>query len=39
LAVETAMKLLDGRHTDPVRLLPPTLVERDSCGAPPAPGS
>ena len=34
LAVETAMKLLDGRHTDPVRLLPPTLVERDSCGAP-----
>ncbi|MEV6851759.1 LacI family DNA-binding transcriptional regulator [Actinoplanes sp. NPDC051411] len=34
LAVETAMKLLDGRHTDPVRLLPPTLVERDSCGSP-----
>jgi DNA-binding LacI/PurR family transcriptional regulator len=34
LAVETAMKLLDGRHTDPVRLLPPTLVERESCGSP-----
>ena len=34
LAVETAMRLLDGRHTDPVRLLPPTLVERDSCAAP-----
>jgi DNA-binding LacI/PurR family transcriptional regulator len=34
LAVETAMKLLDGRHTDPVRLLPPTLVERASCGSP-----
>jgi DNA-binding LacI/PurR family transcriptional regulator len=34
LAVETAMKLLDGRTTEPVRLLPPTLVERESCGAP-----
>jgi DNA-binding LacI/PurR family transcriptional regulator len=34
LAVETAMKLLDGRHTDPVRLLAPTLVERESCGSP-----
>jgi DNA-binding LacI/PurR family transcriptional regulator len=31
LAVETAMRLLDGRHIDPVRLLPPTLVERESC--------
>ncbi|MBM2620238.1 LacI family DNA-binding transcriptional regulator [Actinoplanes sp. LDG1-06] len=30
LAVETAMKLLDGRQTEPVRLLPPTLVERES---------
>lgn len=35
LAVETAMKLLDGRHTEPVRLLPPTLVERDSTARPP----
>jgi DNA-binding LacI/PurR family transcriptional regulator len=34
LAVETAMKLLDGRFTDPVRLLAPTLVERESCGSP-----
>jgi len=34
LAVQTAMKLLDGRHTEPVRLLPPTLVERDSCARP-----
>jgi DNA-binding LacI/PurR family transcriptional regulator len=34
LAVETVMKLLDGRHTEPIRLLPPTLVERDSCTAP-----
>jgi DNA-binding LacI/PurR family transcriptional regulator len=34
LAVETAMKLLDGRHTEPVRLLAPTLVERESCSAP-----
>ena len=34
LAVETAMKLLDGRHTEPVRLLPPTLVERDSVRSP-----
>ena len=34
LAVETVMKLLDGRHTEPVRLLPPTLVERESCAAP-----
>jgi DNA-binding LacI/PurR family transcriptional regulator len=30
LAVETAMRLLDGRHIEPVRLLPPTLVERES---------
>ncbi|MCO8269839.1 LacI family transcriptional regulator [Actinoplanes sp. TRM 88003] len=30
LAVETAMKLLDGRPTEPVRLLPPTLVQRES---------
>jgi len=35
LAVATAMKLLDGRPTEKVRLLPPTLVERDST-APPA---
>ncbi|MDY7088122.1 MAG: LacI family DNA-binding transcriptional regulator [Actinomycetota bacterium] len=35
LAVETAMKLLDGRHTEPVRLLPPTLVERESTAKPP----
>jgi DNA-binding LacI/PurR family transcriptional regulator len=34
LAVETAMKLLDGRYTEPVRLLPPTLVERESCDRP-----
>ncbi|WP_030443240.1 LacI family DNA-binding transcriptional regulator [Actinoplanes subtropicus] len=34
LAVETVMKLLDGRHTEPVRLLPPTLVERESCAGP-----
>jgi DNA-binding LacI/PurR family transcriptional regulator len=34
LAVETAMKLLDGRHTEPVRLLPPTLVERESTARP-----
>ena len=34
LAVETVMKLLDGRHTEPVRLLPPTLVERESCASP-----
>jgi len=34
LAVETAMKLLDGRHTELIRLLPPTLVERDSSAAP-----
>jgi DNA-binding LacI/PurR family transcriptional regulator len=34
LAVETAMKLLDGRRIEPVRLLPPTLVERDSCAPP-----
>jgi DNA-binding LacI/PurR family transcriptional regulator len=31
LAVETAMRLLDGRSTEPIRLLPPTLVERESC--------
>jgi DNA-binding LacI/PurR family transcriptional regulator len=36
LAVETAMKLLAGRSTEPIRLLPPTLVERESC-APPRP--
>ncbi|WP_250004449.1 LacI family DNA-binding transcriptional regulator [Actinoplanes sp. M2I2] len=35
LAVETAMRLLDGRSIEPVRLLPPTLVERES-SAPPA---
>ncbi|MBU2664202.1 LacI family transcriptional regulator [Actinoplanes bogorensis] len=34
LAVETAMKLLDGRHTEPVRLLPPTLVARESVRSP-----
>ncbi|XVU21996.1 LacI family DNA-binding transcriptional regulator [Actinoplanes sp. CA-054009] len=34
LAVETAMRLLDGRGIEPVRLLPPTLVERDSCATP-----
>jgi DNA-binding LacI/PurR family transcriptional regulator len=32
LAVETAMRLLDGRPIEPVRLLPPMLVERGSCG-------
>ena len=31
LAVETAMNLLDGRRTPGIRLLPPTIVERDSC--------
>ena len=31
LAVETAMRLLDGRSIEPVRLLPPTIVERESC--------
>jgi DNA-binding LacI/PurR family transcriptional regulator len=36
LAVEAAMKLLDGRDTEPVQLLPPTLVERESCAPPPA---
>jgi DNA-binding LacI/PurR family transcriptional regulator len=36
LAVETAMRLLDGRHIDQIRLLAPTLVERDSCAAPAA---
>ncbi|WP_250035126.1 LacI family DNA-binding transcriptional regulator [Paractinoplanes maris] len=35
LAVETAMRLLDGRSIELVRLLPPTLVERKS-SAPPA---
>ncbi|GAB2625635.1 LacI family transcriptional regulator [Paractinoplanes abujensis] len=35
LAVETAMKLLDGRPTELVRLLPPTLVERGSTARPP----
>ncbi|MEV4705243.1 LacI family DNA-binding transcriptional regulator [Actinoplanes sp. NPDC049316] len=34
LAVEIAMDLLDGRRTEGVRLLPPTIVERDSCAAP-----
>ena len=38
LAVETVMRLLDGRHTELVRLLPPTLTDRESC-APPAPAS
>ena len=33
LAVETVMKLLDGRSTEPVRLLPPTLVQRQSTAA------
>jgi len=36
LAVEIAMNLLDGRRTEGIRLLPPTIVERDSC-APPRP--
>jgi DNA-binding LacI/PurR family transcriptional regulator len=31
IAVEMAMQLLDGRRTPAVRLLAPTLVERDSC--------
>jgi DNA-binding LacI/PurR family transcriptional regulator len=35
LAVETAMTLLDGRRTPGVRLLPPTIVERDSCSSGP----
>jgi DNA-binding LacI/PurR family transcriptional regulator len=34
LAVETAMKLLAGRSTEQIRLLPPTLVERESCAPP-----
>jgi DNA-binding LacI/PurR family transcriptional regulator len=34
LAVETAMRLLGGRSIEHVRLLAPTLVERQSCGAP-----
>lgn len=33
LAVETLMRLLDGRRIEPVRLLPPTLVERESSAA------
>ncbi|MEU4626670.1 LacI family DNA-binding transcriptional regulator [Actinoplanes sp. NPDC023801] len=32
LAVETAMRLLDGRRVEYTRLLAPGLVERDSCG-------
>ncbi|SDT44362.1 LacI family DNA-binding transcriptional regulator [Actinoplanes derwentensis] len=31
LAVETAMRLLDGRSVEYTRLLAPSLVERDSC--------
>jgi DNA-binding LacI/PurR family transcriptional regulator len=31
LAVETAMRLLDGRRVEYTRLLAPSLVERDSC--------
>ncbi|WP_306209923.1 LacI family DNA-binding transcriptional regulator [Actinoplanes sp. RD1] len=34
LAVQTAMDLLDGRPAPGARLLPPILVERDSCAAP-----
>jgi DNA-binding LacI/PurR family transcriptional regulator len=34
LAVETAMTLLDGRTIEPVRLLPPTLVARESVRSP-----
>ncbi|ASW53891.1 LacI family DNA-binding transcriptional regulator [Plantactinospora sp. KBS50] len=37
LAVEMAMGLLDGQGTSATRLLPPTLVERESCGAPAVP--
>jgi DNA-binding LacI/PurR family transcriptional regulator len=37
LAVATAIDLLDGRRTVARRLLAPTLVERDSCTAPPQP--
>ncbi|AGL17619.1 LacI family DNA-binding transcriptional regulator [Actinoplanes sp. N902-109] len=36
LAVETAMNLLAGRRAPGTRLLPPTIIERDSCAAPPA---
>jgi DNA-binding LacI/PurR family transcriptional regulator len=36
LAVETAMRLLDGRRIDAVRLLEPTIVERESCAPPSA---
>ncbi|MFB9234116.1 LacI family DNA-binding transcriptional regulator [Plantactinospora siamensis] len=35
LAVELAMGLLDGRGPAAPRLLPPTLVERDTCAPPP----
>ncbi len=38
LAVETAMKLLDGKRIEPIRLLAPTLVERQSCTGPKSPG-
>lgn len=34
LAVRMAMDMLDGRAGPEVRLLPPTLVERDSCAPP-----
>jgi DNA-binding LacI/PurR family transcriptional regulator len=34
LAVETAMRLLDGRGRAETTLLAPTLIERDSCAAP-----
>nr|WP_189082383.1 LacI family DNA-binding transcriptional regulator [Mangrovihabitans endophyticus] len=34
MAVEAAMGLLDGRSVAETTLLPPTLVERDSCGRP-----
>jgi DNA-binding LacI/PurR family transcriptional regulator len=34
LAVETTIKLLDGRYAEPVGLLAPTLVERQSCARP-----
>ena len=33
LAVETAMNLLDGHRTPGTRLLPPIIVERDSCSS------
>ncbi|HEX8346444.1 MAG TPA: LacI family DNA-binding transcriptional regulator [Actinoplanes sp.] len=34
LAVQMAMDMLDGRQDPQIRLLPPQLVERDSCAAP-----